>query len=251
MTTVAILLYDGVAALDAIGPYEALWQVPDTRVCFVAERTRAVSTDSGSLRLQADYALTDVPAPDILVVPGSSVSFLFEMENEVLISWIQSAHRTSRWTTSVCSGALILAKAGILTGLPATTNWALRHQLSRYGAVPVNKSYVVAESARVITAAGVSSGIELGLYLASRLTGNLMAEAIQLMLGYDPSQWILPFPSSGSPESASLPVRALAVERLGVNAIASARANQESFVDILRGWFKMSLAPRPNGGSGA
>ncbi len=200
---IAIPIFDGLTALDAIGPYEVLSRLPDTRVHFVALEPGRKRTENGMLTLVADRALDDLASPEVVVMPGGYGTRAL-MEDERMLDWVRSAHETSRWTTSVCTGALVLGAAGILDGLEATTHWALMDTLGRLGAIPVNRRVV--EQGKVITAAGVSSGIDMALTLAARIAGELVARAIQLAIEYDPEP---PF-DSGSIEKASPEVVELA-----------------------------------------
>ena len=179
---IAIPLYDRFTALDAVGPYEVLWRVPGARVHWVGAEARSYATDRG-LKLVADETFDDVPAPDILVVPGGTGT-LAALEDERLVEWIRAADRTSTWTTSVCTGALLLGAAGLLDGLRATTHWAYKDRLAGYGAEATSQRVV--EQGKVITSAGVSSGIDMALLLAARIAGDDVAQAIQLRIEYDP-----------------------------------------------------------------
>jgi putative intracellular protease/amidase len=191
----AILLFDDVTVLDAIGPYEVLHRVPDMAVRFVAPEPGPKHTEAGSLTLVANVALADVPAPDVVLVPGGSGEVAMRNDERVL-TWLRAAHETSRYTTSVCTGSLVLAAAGLLDGVRATTHWTAMDELARLGAVPVEQRVV--ESGKVVTAAGVSSGIDMALTLAARLAGDDVARAIQLSIEYDPQP---PF-DAGSPSTA-------------------------------------------------
>jgi putative intracellular protease/amidase len=181
---VAILLYEGLTALDAIGPYEVLTLLPEARVQFVAKERGAYRTDSGALALIADYNFADVTSADVVVVPGSSNSTRGAMEDEATLSWLRAINETTWWTTSVCSGALVLAAAGLLKGLKATTHWAAMDYLAAFGAEPVQERFV--RQGKIITAAGVSAGIDMALYLAGEVAGAEVAKSIQLIMEYDP-----------------------------------------------------------------
>jgi transcriptional regulator GlxA family with amidase domain len=179
---IAIPLYDRFTALDAVGPYEVLWRVPGARVRFVGVEAGPYRTDRG-LEMIADAALDDVPSPDMIVVPGGTGT-LAALEDARLVDWIRGAHATSTWTASVCTGALLLGAAGVLDGLRATTHWAYMDRLAGYGAQATSERVV--EQGRIITSAGVSSGIDMALVLAARLAGDDVAQAIQLRIEYDP-----------------------------------------------------------------
>jgi putative intracellular protease/amidase len=193
---IAIPIFDGITALDAIGPYEVLSRLPDARVHFLAAEPGQKRTENGMLALTADQALEDVPNPEVIVVPGGYGTRALTRD-EHLLGWLRTAHQTSQWTTSVCTGSLLLAAAGILDGLEATTHWTMLDTLGRLGAIPVSRRVV--EQGKIITAAGVSSGIDMALTLAARIAGEDIARAIQLGIEYDPEP---PF-DSGSVEKAS------------------------------------------------
>lgn len=180
---IAFLLYEGVTALDAIGPYEVLNRVPGAEPVFVAEQPGPVMTEPGSLALVASRGLEEIPRPDIIVVPGGYGNRAL-LEHEPLLDWIRRAHANTTWTASVCTGALLLAAAGLLDGAPATTHWLAFDELERLGAVPLAQRVV--EHGKIMTAAGVSAGIDMALRLAQRIGGDELAQAIQLGIEYDP-----------------------------------------------------------------
>jgi transcriptional regulator GlxA family with amidase domain len=192
---IAILLYEGFTALDAIGPYEVLRSVPDWEVEFVAKQRGEVRTDSGVVGLTADRSLEEAGEPEILLVPGGKGSRP-TMEDQETLSWLRRVDETTKWTTSVCTGSLLLAAAGLLQGKQATGHWAWLEPLRDFGADPVGGRYV--EDGKVITAAGVSAGIDMALYLVGREVGTEVAQAIQLGIEYDPDP---PF-DAGSPDKA-------------------------------------------------
>ncbi|MDQ4041080.1 MAG: DJ-1/PfpI family protein [Actinomycetota bacterium] len=192
---VAIPIFDRFTALDAVGPYEVLCRIPGATVHFLAAEPGPVRTETGALAITADRALSDLPHPDVVVFPGGWGTRAL-MEDEPTLDWLRAAHETSRFTTSVCTGALVLAAAGILDGLEATTYWTERETLRQFGATPSTDRVV--EQGKVITAAGVSSGIDMALTLTARLTSDEVAQAIQLGIEYDPQP---PF-DTGSPEKA-------------------------------------------------
>lgn len=185
MTRVAFLLYPGVTALDVVGPYEVLHGLENVEVSFVAKEVGPVVADSGVLLLGATRTLAELPQPDVLIVPGSSANTPTAMADGDLIRYIQKAHETSRFTVSVCSGALILAATGVLEDLPATTHWFGMETLGRLGAKPKSNARVV-RSGKVITAAGVSAGIDMALTLAAELADVQAAKVEQLWIEYDP-----------------------------------------------------------------
>ena len=180
---IAVALFDQVTALDAVGPYEVLQRLPDAEVCFVGHRRGEVRADNGFLGLTVDRRFDEVPSPDIVVVPGG-IGTRALVHDVAILDWIRSAHETSRFTTSVCTGSLLLAAAGVLDGLSATTHFSARQLLAKYGAKPSEDRVVI--EGKVITAAGVSSGIDMALHLAERLTDATTSKALQLMIEYDP-----------------------------------------------------------------
>ena len=180
---IAIPMYDRFTALDAIGPYEVLSRLPDARVTWLAHEPGLVRTDNHMLAIEATAAFEDLPAPDVIVVPGGTGTRAL-LEDERLLAWLRGAHASSTWTTSVCTGSLLLAAAGILDGVPATTHWLELETLGELGAVPTQERVVF--DGKIVTAAGVSSGIDMGLALAGRIAGDIYAQAIQLLIEYDP-----------------------------------------------------------------
>lgn len=196
---IAIALFDRFTALDAVGPYEVLSRLPGAEVAFVAQRRGEHRTDTGALGIAADATLEEVPAPDIVLVPGGPGTrpIAAAGRDHPLVAWIATAHGTSAWTTSVCTGSLLLGAAGVLAGLPATTHWRVLDSLAKYGAVPTGERVV--RAGKVVTAAGVSSGIDMALTLAALVAGETVARAIQLGIEYDPQP---PF-DSGSPTRAT------------------------------------------------
>ncbi|WP_371495887.1 DJ-1/PfpI family protein [Kitasatospora sp. NBC_00374] len=192
---IAILLYDRFTALDAVGPYEILAGLPDAEVVFTAARTGPVRADTGFLSLVADASLAEVTSPDILLVPGGPGQPTV-MSDEALLDWIRRVDATTTWTTSVCSGSLILAGAGLLKGRRATSHWLALDRLPEHGAVPSTDRTVI--DGKYATAAGVSAGIDLALLLAGRIAGDQVAQAIQLMTEYAPE----PPYGAGSPATA-------------------------------------------------
>ncbi len=192
---IAFLLFDRLTTLDAIGPYEVLQRLPGSDVRFVAEEPGEQRDEKGYTALVADHGLDDVTAPDVLVVPGGFGTRPL-MKNERVLDWVRTVHESTTWTTSVCTGSLVLAAAGVLNGLRATSHWLALDILERHGAQPTSERVV--EDGKVITAAGVSSGIDMALTLTDRLAGPDVAQAIQLGIEYDPQP---PF-DAGSPEKA-------------------------------------------------
>ncbi|MEU1008526.1 DJ-1/PfpI family protein [Streptomyces sp. NPDC005890] len=192
---IALVVYDRFTALDVVGPYEILSRLPDARLAFVAERPGPVRTDTGFLAVTADKALDEVPGPDLLVVSGGPGT-MAQMENPALLDWLRAADATSTWTTSVCSGSLLLAAAGLLRGRRATSHFTALDLLGTFGAEPTGERVVT--DGKYVTAAGVSSGIDMALTLTGRIAGDEHAQAVQLLTEYDPQ----PPYDAGSPHKA-------------------------------------------------
>ena len=192
---IAIPLYDRFTALDAVGPYDVLGRLPGADLAFVAVEPGPVRTEQRTLALTADKALSEVPRPDIVMVPGGFGTRDL-LDDEAILGWLREAHEHSKWTTSVCTGSLLLAAAGILDGVEAATHWLARDELAALGAIPVPERVV--QRGKIVTAAGVSSGIDMALHLAALEAGEMAAQAIQLGIEYDPQP---PF-DAGSPEKA-------------------------------------------------
>jgi putative intracellular protease/amidase len=192
---IAVLLYDGFTALDAVGPYEVLSRVPGAQVKFVASEPGPKITETHSLTMVAEHSLADVREPEILMVPGGFGTRAL-LRDEQLLDWLRAAHENTAWTTSVCTGSLLLGAAGILRGVRATSHWAVVDRLASYGAIPTRERVV--EEGKIVTAAGVSSGIDMGLRLVERIAGEDLAKGIQLGIEYDPDP---PF-DAGSPDKA-------------------------------------------------
>ena len=180
---IAIPVFDGITALDAVGPYEVLARIPGAEVLWVAPELRPHVADRG-LTISSTATLADIPAPDVVVVPGGEGNRAL-MRDETFLAWLRAAHERTRWTTSVCTGALVLGAAGILDGVRATTHWGYVDELAGLGAIPVTDERVV-EEGKILTAAGVSAGIDMALALVARLTVPEVAQAIQLGIEYDP-----------------------------------------------------------------
>lgn len=191
----AMLLYPGFTALDAIGPYHAIAGLPGYEFVFVAERPGPVG-NGGSFTMEAQMGIDELPHVDVLIVPGGVAAITMAREGHVLIDWIREMHPNTQWTTSVCTGALMLGAAGILEGVPATTHWYTHAELADYGAIPTDARVV--EHGKIITAAGVSAGIDMSLVLAEHIMGTEYAQAAQLDMEYDPA----PPLQAGHPRSA-------------------------------------------------
>jgi putative intracellular protease/amidase len=192
---IAIPIYDKFTALDCIGPYEVLSRLPGAEVKFLAAEAGPVRTETRMLTIMAEGVYEDMPNPEILVIPGGFGTRAL-LDDDRILDWIRGVHETSEWTTSVCTGALLLGAAGILDGLEATTHWIELPTLERFGARPSERRVV--EQGKVITAAGVSAGIDMALTLAANVAGVEVAQAIQLGIEYDPQP---PF-DAGSPAKA-------------------------------------------------
>lgn len=192
---IAILLFDQLTALDAVGPYEVLTRLPEAETVFVGERVGEVRTDTGRLGLRVDATLDEVTAPDVVVVPGGPGQAAL-MDHGPVLEWLRAVDRTSAWTTSVCTGSLLLAAAGLLTGRRATSHWLALDQLPAFDVTPVSQRVVF--DGKYVTAAGVSSGIDMALALTARIAGETVARMVQLGIEYDPQP---PF-TAGSPETA-------------------------------------------------
>jgi transcriptional regulator GlxA family with amidase domain len=184
-TTIAIPLFPRFTALDGIGPYEVLQRVPDFDVTFVGHERGAVRSDNGFLGIEVDATFAELAHPDIVVFPGG-IGTRPLIHDDVVLDWLRTAHETSTFTTSVCTGSLVLAAAGLLDGLTATTHWGAMAHLGKLGAEPTEQRVVEHLDERIITAAGVSSGIDMALRLVEVLVDATAAQACQLMIEYDP-----------------------------------------------------------------
>jgi transcriptional regulator GlxA family with amidase domain len=206
---IAIGLYPGFTALDAIGPYQVLTNVPGAEVVLCAASAGPLADDMGLLRLDIEHTFDEVAAPDVLLVPGGLVTRKLAADGDPLVEWVRSAHDHTTWTTSVCVGALVLGAAGILDGLRATTHWITYDDLAAYGAEPTEERVVI--EGKVATAAGVSAGIDLALTLVGQIWGPELAQSIQLGIEYDPQP---PF-DAGAPSKAAKPIHELVAATLG------------------------------------
>jgi putative intracellular protease/amidase len=221
MPQIAIVIYPGFTALDFIGPYEVLRNLPDAEVRFVWHEPGPITADSGVLVVAATHSFAETPSPDVILVPGSGSSTTVTARDEKVLDWLRRAHETATWTTSVCSGAVILAAAGLLSGKRATSHWAVVPALKAFGAIPVSDERVVVEGRpgkRIVTCAGVSAGIDLALWLAGQIAGEGRAKAIQLMIEYDPQP---PF-DSGHMSKASAQTKAVATALLSKDSLKPA-----------------------------
>lgn len=216
MTQIAFVAYPGFTALDMIGPYEVLRNLPDAEVRFVWHEPGPITADSGVLVIGATHSLAETPSPDVILVPGGPATPV-HARDEALLEWLRQAHRTAGWTTSVCSGSVILAAAGLLDGLRATSHWLTVPALKAFGAIPVADERIVHEG-KVVTSAGVSAGLDLALWLAAQIGGEGRAKAIQLAVEYDPQP---PF-DSGHLSKASASTKAAATALLSRDSVKPA-----------------------------
>ncbi|HEV8295937.1 MAG TPA: DJ-1/PfpI family protein [Acidimicrobiales bacterium] len=207
---IAIAVFDQLTALDAIGPYAVLVQIPGAEVVFVAEQAGPVRDDWRALTLAASASFADVPRPDIALVPGGMITRRMYRDGHPVIDWAAAVHPTTQWTASVCTGALLLGAAGLLRGLDAATHWSAYEDLAALGARPAERRVVVQREHRIITGAGVSAGIDMALRLAAEVAGGDVAQRIQLGIEYDPQP---PF-DAGSPRTAPPGVFRAARERI-------------------------------------
>jgi transcriptional regulator GlxA family with amidase domain len=190
---IAILAFDGMTALDGVGPAQVLAFLPGASIRWASPDPGPRRTDAG-MSIVAAHSLSDVPRPEVVLVPGG-LDMRPVMADTRVLDWLNAAHATTQWTTSVCTGSLVLGAAGLLKGRRATTHWAVLERLEKFGATPVSERVVV--DGKIITAAGVSAGIDMALRLAARLGGDVVAQGIQLGIEYDPDP-----PFAGSPKTA-------------------------------------------------
>ncbi|MDX6609339.1 MAG: hypothetical protein QOF85_1264 [Solirubrobacterales bacterium] len=205
---IAILIFEKLTALDAIGPYEVLRSVPGWEVMFVGPEKGEVRTDSGALGLSVDHSLEEVTEADIVLVPGGEGNRPL-LQDEAVLSWLRRIDERTKWTTSVCTGSLVLGAAGLLESKRVTSHWLFLEQLREFGADPVGGRYV--QDGKVITAAGVSAGIDMALHLVGLEAGPEVAQAVQLGIEYDPQ----PPHDSGSPDRAAAPIVELVTAAAG------------------------------------
>lgn len=213
MTQIAIVVYPGYTALDFIGPYEVLRHLPHAEVRFVWHEPGPIAADSGVLLIGATHSFDETPSPDIVLVPGGVSTFEHAGDGK-LLDWVRHVHATSTWTTSVCSGSIILAAAGVLTGRRATSHWLVLPMLKPFGVEPDGDQRIVHQD-KVVTAAGVSAGIDLAMWLFGQISGESKAKAVQLAIEYDPQP---PF-DSGRMSKASVATKAAATALLGKDAV--------------------------------
>ncbi|MEB3981450.1 DJ-1/PfpI family protein [Mycobacterium sp. 663a-19] len=216
MTQIAFVAYPGFTALDMIGPYEVLRNLPGAEVRFVWHESGPITADSGVLVIGATHSLAETPSPDVILVPGGP-STPVHARDEALLDWLRRTHETASWTTSVCSGSVILAAAGLLEGRRATSHWLTVPTLKAFGATPVADERIVREG-NIVTCAGVSAGLDLALWLVGQIGGEGRAKAIQLAIEYDPQP---PF-ESGHISKASATTKAAATALLSRDAVKPA-----------------------------
>ncbi|GAB4117974.1 MAG: hypothetical protein OHK0050_24740 [Roseiflexaceae bacterium] len=196
---VAIVLYDGFTALDAVGPYEVLVSLPDTHVHFVADQHGPVWADTGQLALHATSTWEELPHPAVIVIPGGGVGLMQAAANQRLLAWLKQAHEQSEWTTSVCTGVFLLGAAGLVQGMDVTTHWGSQAAIAQYcGATYRAERFI--QQGKIVTAAGVSAGIDMALFIAAQLSDAATAEAIQLACEYDPAP---PFHAGNAQQASS------------------------------------------------
>lgn len=193
---IGVFLFDGITVLDAVGPYEVLARIPHAKIDFIAPKAGLVQS-TGGLKLDADHSIAEDGAYDVLIIPGGEgIETL--LSNEAVLDWVRRMNRHTKYTVSVCTGALLLGAAGLLRSIQATTHWRHRDRLAGFGAIPSEKRYV--QDGKILTSAGVSAGIDLSLHLVELLRGPKFAQIIQLAIEYDPEP---PF-NTGSPAKAPL-----------------------------------------------
>ena len=202
---IAILAFDGMTALDAVGPAQVLTFLPGASLRWAAPEPGPKQTDAG-VSVVATHPLAEVAAADIVLVPGG-LDMRPVMADQRVLEWLRAAHATTQWTTSVCTGALVLGAAGLLQGRRATTHWAMLDRLEKFGATPVSERVVI--DGKIITAAGVSAGIDMALRLAARVAGDTVAQGIQLGIEYDPQPPFAGSPKTATPDVVEAALRAL------------------------------------------
>jgi transcriptional regulator GlxA family with amidase domain len=213
MTQIGIVVYPGFTALDFIGPYEVLRNLPDAEVRFLWHEAGPITADSGVLIVGATHSFAETPSPDVILVPGGMTT-IEHARDEKLLDWVRRAHQTASWTASVCSGSVILAAAGLLDGRRATSHWMALPALKALGAIPVGDERIVHEG-DIVTSAGVSAGIDLAMWLAGQIAGEGRAKTIQLAIEYDPHP---PF-DSGHMSKASAATKAAATALLSKDVV--------------------------------
>ena len=206
---IAIGLFPGFTVLDAIGPYQVFNELPDTEVVVCAARRGRLDDEDRKLHFDIEHTFDEITHPDVLLVPGGCTNARLAQDYAPVIEWIRAANEHTTYTTSVCSGSLLLGAAGLLDGLQAATHWRCYEQLRGYGAEPTAQRVVF--QGKIATGAGVSAGIDLALAVVARLQGPEMAQALQLIIEYDPQP---PF-DTGAPAKAPPDIQELAWDVIG------------------------------------
>ncbi|MGB2273594.1 MAG: DJ-1/PfpI family protein [Flavicella sp.] len=222
-TRVVIYVYEGMTLLDAVGPYEIVRQLSNTSIKFVAKKRGEITADSGVAHLNSKHSIDEIKSADILIIPGSTIAFVREMKDKKVLQWIKDIDKKTQKTVTVCTGSLILAATGSLKNHKATSHWQPLPLLSKFEAIPTRERIV--ESGKYITAAGVSAGIDMAIYLANQLRGEIEAKAAQLAIEYDPK----PMFNSGNYNTATEEILELATKNLTKDA-----KNNLSLWDILK-----------------
>ena len=210
---IVIYIYNGMTMLDAIGPYEVLRFLKKADIKLVAKKKGKIISDSKVVHLEAQYSIEDIDKADILLIPGSGLAFVQKAKDKKVLDWIRKINKTTKKTVTVCTGAVILAATGLLKDKQATTHWGAMKMLEKYGAKPVHERYV--EQGKFITAAGVSAGIDMAIYLVHLLQGEKSAKAAQLAIEYDPS----PMYNSGNAQACDPEIRKLAEKQMEATAM--------------------------------
>lgn len=182
---IIIYIYEGMTMLDAIGPYEILRNIEGAQIKFVSKNKGEIIADSAFIHINSKFEIKEVQKADILLIPGSTISFIKEMKDPQVLNWIRKINQSTQKTVTVCTGSIILAATGLLKNKKATSHWAPIELLAQFGAIPTRERIV--EQGKFITAAGVSAGIDMALYLVNELQGPLMTKAAQLIVEYDPN----------------------------------------------------------------
>ena len=209
---IVIYTYQGITMLDAIGPYEILHNIKGVDIKFVAKSIGNIKADSGFLNLNIKHSINEIEKADILLIPGSSIAFIREMKDNTVLEWIRKIDKTSKKTVSVCSGSIILGATGLLKGKKATSHWKVIPLLKDFGITPTRERIV--EEGKYITAAGVSAGIDMAIYLSNQLKGEMEAKAAQLVIEYDPN----PMFDSGNYKTAEKDIIELAEKKMTFTA---------------------------------
>ncbi len=208
---IAIFIFDGLTALDAVGPYESLRRLPDVEVRFVGATLKQVSVEGAGFTLTPSADIAHVSQPDVLIVPGGGSAGLKEaLSDQLVLEWIRKSHESAQWTASVCTGAMILGASGLLKGLSVATHWRAKDYLHLFGATYSGER--ITEHGKLLTSAGVSAGIDMGLRLCELIAGSEAAQAVQLSMEYDPAP---PF-DTGSPAKAPKNIVDMAMNGYGV-----------------------------------